>query len=80
MGETVNEAKRKSLRDALNLISRAIIITESVCDKEQDAMDNLPENLQCTDRYEAMEDAVDNMNDAVERMEEAKSHIEAAIR
>ena len=44
MGETVNETKRKSLRDALSLISRAIIITESVCDKEQDAMDNLPEN------------------------------------
>nr|DAX24620.1 MAG TPA: hypothetical protein [Caudoviricetes sp.] len=79
MGETVNETKRKSLRDALSLISRAIIITESVCDKEQDAMDNLPENLQCTERFEAMENAVDNLNDAVEKMEEAKSQIEAAM-
>ena len=79
MGETVNETKRKSLRDALSLISRAIIITESVCDKEQDAMDNLPENLQCTERFGAMENAVDNLNDAVEKMEEAKSQIEAAM-
>lgn len=79
MGETVNETKRKSLRDALSLISRAIIITESVCNKEQDAMDNLPENLQCTERFEAMENAVDNLNDAVEKMEEAKSQIEAAM-
>ena len=79
MGETVNETKRKSLRDALSLISRAIIITESVCDKEQDAMDNLPGNLQCTERFEAMENAVDNLNDAVEKMEEAKSQIEAAM-
>ena len=79
MGETVNETKRKSLRDALSLISRAIIITESVCDKEQDAMDNLPENLQCTERFEAIENAVDNLNDAVEKMEEAKSQIEAAM-
>lgn len=75
----MNETKRKSLRDALSLISRAIIITESVCDKEQDAMDNLPENLQCTERFGAMENAVDNLNDAVEKMEEAKSQIEAAM-
>ena len=80
MGETVNETKRKSLRDALSLISRAIIITESVCDKEQDAMDNLPENLQCTERFEAMENAVDNLNDALEKIDEVKGHIEMAIK
>lgn len=75
----MNEAKRKQLRDALGLICRAIIITESVCDKEQDSLDNCPENLQNTDRFEMMEMAVENMNDAVEKMEEAKSQIEAAI-
>lgn len=42
-------------------------------------MDNLPDNLQCTERFEAMENAVDNLNDAVEKMEEAKSQIEAAM-
>lgn len=76
----MNEAKRKSLREALSLISRAIIITEGVCDKEQDAMDNCPENLQSTDRFEAMEIAVENLNDAVEKMEDAKNNIDAAIR
>lgn len=75
----MNETKRKSLREALSLISRAII-TEGVCDKEQDALDNCPENLQSTDRFEAMESAVENLNDAVEKLEEAKSNIEAAIR
>lgn len=76
----MNETKRRSLREALSLISRAIIITEGVCDKEQDALDNCPENLQSTDRFEAMESAVENLNDAVEKLEEAKSNIEAAIR
>lgn len=75
----MNEAKRKSLREALSLISRVIIITEGVCDKEQDAMDNCPENLQGTDRFEAMENAVENLNDAVEKLEDAKSNIETAI-
>jgi len=43
-------------------------------------MDNCPENLQGTDRFEAMENAVENLNDAVEKLEDAKSNIEAAIR
>lgn len=76
----MNETKRKSLREALSLISRAIIVTEGICDKEQDALDNCPENLQSTDRFEAMENAVENLNDAVEKLEDAKSNIEAAIR
>ena len=57
-----------------------MITEEGVCDKEQDAMDNCPENLQSTDRFEAMENAVENLNDAVEKLEDAKSNIEAAIR
>ena len=44
----MNESKRKSLREALGLIGRAITITENVCDKEEDALDSCPENLQGT--------------------------------
>lgn len=43
-------------------------------------LDNCPENLQGSERFERMEDAVDNLNDALEKLEEAKEHIEAAIR
>ena len=60
-------------------ISGAISITEGVCDKKQDAMDNLPENLQCAERFEAMKNAVGNLNDAIEKMKEAKGRIEAAM-
>ena len=76
----MNEAKRKTLRDAIQLLGRVIAIVESVCDKEQDAVDNYPENLQDTDRYEAMENAVENLNDAAEKLEEARGYIEAAVR
>lgn len=75
----MNEIKRRALQEALSLIGRAIFITENVCDKEQDAMDNCPENLQNTDRFEAMENAVENLNEAVEGLEDAKSRIEVAI-
>lgn len=42
-------------------------------------MDNYPENLQSTERFERMEAAVDSLNDALEKIEDAKGYIEAAI-
>jgi len=54
-------------------------IADSVCDKEQDCIDNYPENLQGTERYEQMEAAVDSLNDALEKIDDAKGHIESAI-
>ena len=62
------------------MLSNVTTTVESGCDKEQDCMDNCPENLQGSERFERMEDAVDNLNDALEKLEEAKEHIEAAIR
>lgn len=75
----MNKAKRKLLREALVVLGNATSVVEYVCDQEQDAMDNLPENLQESDRFAEMEDGVDNLNEALEKMEEAKSLIESAI-
>ncbi len=75
------DAKRRGrLGDALRLLASAATIVDSVCDKEQDCIDNYPENLQSTERFEQMEAAVDNLNDALEKIDDAKGHIESAIR
>ena len=42
-------------------------------------MDNIPENLQATERYERMEDVVDSLNDALEKIEDAKGHIQSVL-
>ena len=76
----MDNKRRSRLREAIGMLSNATTVVESVCDKEQDCMDNCPENLQCSERFECMEDAVDNLNDALEKLEEAKEHIEAAIK
>lgn len=78
----VNEVdikRRERLRDALKMLSNAAVIIEAVCDKEQDCMDNYPENFQSTERFEQMESAVDNLNDALEKIDDIKEHIESAI-
>ncbi len=76
----MDNKRRSRLREAIGMLSNVTTTVESVCDKEQDCMDNCPENLQGSERFERMEDAVDNLNDALEKLEEAKEHIEAAIR
>lgn len=76
----MDDKRRGRLRDALKMLASAANIVDSVCDKEQDCLDNYPENLQGTERYERMEDAVDNLNDALEKIDDAKSFVELAIR
>lgn len=76
----MNNERRDKLREAMRKLTDIQSIVEAVCDKEEDCLDNYPENLQGTERYEQAEDAVDNLNDALEKLEEAKEHIEAAIR
>lgn len=54
-------------------------MVDAVCDKEQDCVDNYPENLQSTERFERMEDAVESLNEALEKIDDAKGCIQAAI-
>ena len=48
---------------------------ENICSDEQDYFDNMPENLQGSQRGMDAEEAIDAMNEAIESMENA---IEAA--
>ena len=75
----MDDKRRERLRDALRMLSNAASIVETVCDKEQDCVDNYPENLQSTERFEHMEAAVDSLNNALEKIDDAKGHIESAI-
>ena len=75
----MNESRRASLRDAIAHLRNAESTIERVCDEEQDSMDNMPENLQSSDRYSAMEDAVDHLEDAIESVQEAANSLEQAM-
>lgn len=74
----MNTKKRNALKQASCFLDRAINLITSVTDAEQDALDNIPENLQYSARAEKMEDAISLLDDAVESIEEAKEKIESA--
>lgn len=76
----MDKKRRSRLRETVAMLSSAASVLQIVCDKEQDCLDNCPENLQYTERFEHTELAVDSLNDALEKLEEAKEHIQTAIR
>ena len=75
----MNNTRREKLKKALIMINEIRDIVNQICDQEQECLENFPENLQGTDRYDDMEIAVDNLTEAIEKLEEAEEYIQAAI-
>ena len=47
--------------------------------EEQDALDNMPENLQNSEKYESMESVIDVLEDALSSIDDARDYIDRAI-
>lgn len=75
----MNNERRERLRGALRKLNDVHSIVNVVCDKEEDCLDNYPENLQGTERYDRTEAAVDSLNDALEKLDEVTECIQNAI-
>lgn len=71
----MNKQRRIRLRESNSLLARALQIICAVKDEEQDALDNFPENLQNSERYTAMEDAIDGLEEAIDCIEQASESI-----
>lgn len=55
------------LRDAFDSIKEAV---GEIRDEEQEYLDNIPENLQASERYELAEEAVSNLDSAYDLLDE----------
>ncbi len=74
----MNAARRAILKKAIASIEQAKEYVDQVYDDEYDALSNMPENLESSERYEKMENAVDileeiqdDLDDVLEKIEEA---------
>jgi len=74
----VNNQKREKLKLARGFLSKASDIVSSVLDDEQDCLDNMPDNLQYSDRYERMEAAISKLEDGLNNIEAAEECLEEA--
>lgn len=74
----MNDRRRKSLKQALSMLESASQIINMVAEEEQDCLDNMPENLQGSERYEKMEDVVSLLESATEDIDAASERIRDA--
>ena len=69
----MNNERRKKIDDVIqkinifqNTLEELQEIIEEIRDEEQESLDNIPENLQGSERYEAVENSLYNLEDAIE--------------
>ena len=75
----MNSKRRAYLKSAVDMLRQSKSIVERAQEEEQDALDNLPENLEDSERYSKMENAADSLSDACDALDEAIGLIEDAV-
>lgn len=74
----MNNKRRALLQKAIATLDSASGYVSTVLDEEQDSFDNMPENLESSDRYIKMETAIDKLEEAIEQIDSAKECLEEA--
>ena len=75
----MNKVRRKALADLVEQFEVLKEELDSLMEVEEEYRDNMPENLQGSERYEKADAASDNLSDAVDNLEEAISSIKVVI-
>ena len=74
----MNKARRKELSRAVELMEEARDIIDNCIVDEQEYLENMPENLQYSEKHDIAEAAVEAMERAIESVEDAISNAEEA--
>ena len=75
----MNAERRAQLKKIIVTIQDCANRVERLKDDEENALDGVPENLQESDRYYGMEEAVEFLEAAGEALEEAVDNMENAV-
>lgn len=82
----MNNARRKAIRNVIKMLKGSPVDWEcvetelsDVLDEESEAMDNIPENLQDSDRYLVCEESVDYLEDAINSIDSENPECAAEV-
>lgn len=75
----MNKFRRKALQDIYDKITELQEELEAIKDEEDESRENMPENLQGSERYEQSETASSDMEEAIEYLSSACDSIESAM-
>ena len=75
----MNNLRRKAIREIIAVLYDVQEKVEELLDEETDYKENIPENLQSSDRYYRAEECVDNLQTAYDSLDEVFSCLESAM-
>lgn len=75
----MNKERRDRLSEVIASLEEAKDLMEDVKNDEQDAFDNMPVGLQCSERGSKMEDYIELMEDAGDQIDNVCEFIEKNI-
>jgi hypothetical protein len=75
----MNAVRRDRARSVVERLQDISVSIEAILDDEQDALDNMPENLEGSERYSRMEDAVDFLDSAMDLVVSAIDELNNAV-
>lgn len=67
----MNNLRRKRIAKLVDVLSNVKEAFESIAEDEEEYIDNIPENLQNSSRYEQAEEALDSLNYVVSSLDDA---------
>lgn len=75
----MNKKRRTQIKEVYAALRDTKDNLEDILTEEQFALDNLPENLQDSERAEAAEGAIDKMDNAVDAIAEAMGYLKEIV-
>ena len=75
----MNNTRRKELQKLLERIEDLKTDLESVKSEEEEYFENIPENLQSSERYDLSERSITSMEDALSSLEDANQSIDEIL-
>ena len=75
----MNKERRKSLREIQSKLDRMGQDLEALKEEEEEYRDNMPENLQESERYQRADEVCDLLQEALENLDNAYQQIEEAV-
>lgn len=75
----MNKIRRKNLQTIIDRLEDIKADLEEITYEEEKCRDNIPENLQGSEKYERADEACDNLNDAADTLNEVIDSITTAM-
>lgn len=75
----MNKIRRKNLQTIIDRLEDIKADLEEIIYEEEEYRDNIPENLQGSEKYERADEACDNLNDAADTLNEVIDSITTAM-